>query len=570
MITKPAIITTTTAEEIQKPVVTQTVVTEEEEFSVDLVTDLVLKLQPRIANVVESTVKTFTYNTDEELLAEIMRRLQPEIKSVISQTVSARRENFSSAKVNRLNVRIVKNIKPIVESTIAAVRARNHAKLIQVISEQSFVTDVIGSINFENELGRVLQRSDLDVDRDLLIERLVEELIPTIRRQVTRVLRRRAVYLFGLNSFFASEDYSDLLERILTQARIEVRSYVQEYMALRESDRLESVVTSKTFIDGIVNSLRSDVITRTKQFLRLSPQATEDFIADKISQDMFNAINSAIRRALNERNLSLARTNSAYNNVFNEIVNRVTEIVYEIVQEQRKNDDLIDEIVFVVTPEINNLVGDFVTANPTATDPVVVDHVTENLRATIRELILEKTTSDVDTIMSRIIRDIRPIILTQVRLHRGQFQAQARSRLINLVVTTVTPYISTHATKVVNSDYTTGVTTVSLIPAVTQRLRSDVEKELASLITADSDFYFLTSPESQEVLTNEILGQFRQLILTELQKAVDSFQTTKTTVVTRTSTSTGTKSALQSIFGVSGNNFVKFDTPTYQYGYATD
>ncbi len=101
----------------QEKVVTTT--TTKDEFSVDLITDLVGQLQNAIQTTVnEVIVGAGVVDNVDILVDEIIVRLQPEVRAVITSTVNRRGLNYSTQKINRLHTRVVQGIRPIIRQTI--------------------------------------------------------------------------------------------------------------------------------------------------------------------------------------------------------------------------------------------------------------------------------------------------------------------------------------------------------------------------------------------------------------------------------------------------------------------
>ena len=132
---RPAIISTVQREvSVRKPVTTTVVqqpvkqqqvfttvtTTTKDEFSVDLITDLVSQLQDAIQTVVNDVIVGYqgVITDGDVLVEEIVTRLQPTIRSVISTTVRRRGLNYSAGKVDRLNTRVVEGIRPVIRQTV--------------------------------------------------------------------------------------------------------------------------------------------------------------------------------------------------------------------------------------------------------------------------------------------------------------------------------------------------------------------------------------------------------------------------------------------------------------------
>ena len=96
-----------------------------------------------------------------------------------------------------------------------------------------------------------------------------------------------------------------------------------------------------------------------------------------------------------------------------------------------------------------------------------------------------------------------------------------------------------------------------------ERIVADLQGDIINAIRADAKYRVVIEQKGFGELMQEIISILRPIIMQEIQ-------TYKLSLVVPTEPPKPTPSGdLSSIFGVGGQNFVKVDTPTFNYGYET-
>ncbi len=100
---------------------TTTVEQTKEEFSVGIVSSLVMDLQPVIQETIARVIRTSRATSDAELADQIVTVLRPEILSLIRRNAK-NDASYTKEKISRLSERVATSIRPIVLETIRTFR----------------------------------------------------------------------------------------------------------------------------------------------------------------------------------------------------------------------------------------------------------------------------------------------------------------------------------------------------------------------------------------------------------------------------------------------------------------
>jgi len=244
-------------------VVPQKVIVQEEEFSVDLVTDLVGQLRDVIATTVGDVVGSSISASGEQEVDEIVRRLRPSVRSVVYKTVSRRGLAYSQAKIDRLEERIVRNLIPVIQRAIEAHRVqvdrqRIHAdqQLRRQVTRPAFVDDVVRDLDADIATeARYVVENIRDAPDSAIISQVVERLRPAIRRVVSRALSLKGVDV-DTTAFYASSDYDALVSKIVAKIRVILIETISEIRREQVTTIQKDVLLGEDFVGAVVEDLR--------------------------------------------------------------------------------------------------------------------------------------------------------------------------------------------------------------------------------------------------------------------------------------------------------------------------
>lgn len=235
--------------------ITTTTTTETEEFSVDLVSDLVSRLQTVISTTVTTVIRESfgTGTSSADLVDRIIADMSSEIRRVVTEAGS--RQGFPQAKTDRLYRRLVAALRPVILASIEAYRTQYVQQQTTIftstINSDAFVRDLVEELR--RQISRAVRITVTTVNPNAPFpdtETLVRQVRTNLRSVILDIVRRRVDFV--PDGFFTSAEFDALVERIMSQVVVTIRTEITALL-------LERKLASAAFVESVADDVRRQI-----------------------------------------------------------------------------------------------------------------------------------------------------------------------------------------------------------------------------------------------------------------------------------------------------------------------
>merc|ERR1711953_1030631 len=522
-----------------------------------LVQNIIIKLRPVVFKVVTEVLRETgtTYLDAGELTDLIILQLTPVIESGVNEEAQALIAN-SLAQKSKLEDDIVLEITTSLRPTII--------RIIQASVQSSDLSDIESlfrailsrlRIVVLKEVQDALASSplNLNIDANQLTDRIMLELTPFVRQALEAEVQKLQaanslsedqvvrIIINDLKPTVIKDDLTDpdgLLRTILNQLRPVVLNEVQKALS-----------TSTVAGNINANSLTERIILELTPFVRQALQEEvgkvtsqlEGQVVNQVKESLDSSVQTVIKNTISQSQVNLDDPNG----IVEQIIRQLRPVVFKAVSVALKSspykldaEKLTVRIIIEITPSIES----GVQAEVEAVKAQQVSQVNDGLIQTIVDRLNPALLGLDFAQVEQISQDLADEIV-----------AWAPGRLSGLIKQRVAALLSSETRNLPDS-------------VIVDRIVAGMQGDIISAIKGNDKYRVVVGKKGFDVLMQRIIAALKPIILREIQFYKSSQVVVKPAPQPKPVSSGG----LTGIFGISGKNTVKFDSPENRYGYEFD
>merc|ERR1711953_793287 len=529
-----------------------------------LVQNIIIKLRPVVFNVVTEVLRETgtTYLDAGELTNLIILQLTPVIESGVNEEAQALIAN-SLAQKSKLEDDIVLEITTSLRPTII--------RIIQASVQSSDLSDIESlfrailsrlRIVVLKEVQDALASSPLNsnIDANQLTDRIMLELTPFVRQALEAEVQK----LQAANSLSEDQVVRIIINDLKPTVIKVVRATVSSKDDLTDPDGL---------LRTILNQLRPVVLNEVQKALSTSTVAG-NINANSLTERIILELTPFVRQALQEE------VGKVTSQLEGQVVNQVKESLDSSVQTVIKNtisqsqvnlDDpngIVEQIIRQLRPVVFKAVSVALKSSPYKLDAekltvCIIIEITPSIESGVQakvEAVKAQQVSQVnDGLIQTIVDRLNPALLgldfAQVEQISqdlaDEIVAWAPGRLSGLIKQRVAALLSSETRNLPDS-------------VIVDRIVASMQGDIISAIKGNDKYRVVVGKKGFDVLMQRIIAALKPIILREIQVYKSS------QVVVKPAPQPVSSGGLTGIFGISGKNTVKFDSPANNYGYEFD
>merc|ERR1712156_1151354 len=382
---------------------------------------------------------------------------------------------------------------------------------------------VAGNINADSLTDRIIREITtfvrLALEEEVLkatsnlenevVEQVITELKPTVIRIIQATVSSSEVDLSNIQ---------DLLETILTQLRPVVLAEVNN--ALQSSTYQ---LNADSLTDRIVAELRPFVLQALKAEVEKIRKVKTEQIQAQVTTQVVTDLESNL-----DDTKSLVQL----------IIERLRPVIFEAVKKALQSqsfevdaDDLTIRIIIEITPFVETGVKEEVIKQKEQNEGLI------------------KTLSD--RLGPAIINTIQGLDFNP------KISDDMRAEILRVIPPRMTSAIRSKVSALPSADFQNFPESI-----LVERIVADLQGDIINVLRADAKYSVVIEQKGFGELMQDLISILRPIIMQEIQ-------TYKLSLVPEPEPEPLPTGDLSSIFGVGGQNFVKVDTPTFNYGYET-
>jgi len=531
-----------------------------------LVQNIIIKLRPVVFKVVTEVLRETgtTYLDAGELTDLIILQLTPVIESGVNEEAQALIAN-SLAQKSKLEDDIVLEITTSLRPTII--------RIIQASVQSSDLSDIESlfrailsrlRIVVLKEVQDALASSplSLNIDANQLTDRIMLELTPFVRQALEAEVQK----LQAANSLSEDQVVRIIINDLKPTVIKVVRATVSSKDDLTDPDGL---------LRTILNQLRPVVLNEVQKALSTSTVAG-NINANSLTERIILELTPFVRQALQEE------VGKVTSQLEGQVVNQVKESLDSSVQTVIKNtisqsqvnlDDpngIVEQIIRQLRPVVFKAVSVALKSSPYKLDAEkltvrIIIEITPSIESGVQaevEAVKAQQVSQVnDGLIQTIVDRLNPALLgldfAQVEQISqdlaDEIVAWAPGRLSGLIKRRVAALLSSETRNLPDS-------------VIVDRIVAGMQGDIISAIKGNDKYRVVVGKKGFDVLMQRIIAALKPIILREIQVYKSSQVVVKPAPQPKPVSSGG----LTGIFGISGKNTVKFDSPANNYGYEFD
>merc|ERR1711953_1021706 len=560
-----------------------------------------------IKNYKSSATGSVTGNaglTAQEVVEKVITDITPTVVLVVRNTVQDSKADLSSESARRQLVQnIIIKLRPVVFNVVTEVLREtgttylDAGELTDLIILQ--LTPVIESgVNEEAQAliaNSLAQKSKLEDD-------IVLEITTSLRPTIIRIIQASV----------QSSDLSDiesLFRAILSRLRIVVLKEVQDALA---SSPLNLNIDANQLTDRIMLELPPFVrqaLEAEVQKLHAANSLSEDQVVRIIINDLKPTVIKVVRATVSSTQVDLTNPDGLLRTILNQlrpvVLNEVQKALSTSTVAGNINaNSLTERIILELTPFVRQALQEEVGKVTSQLEGQVVNQVKESLDSSVQTVIKNTISQsqvnldDPNGIVEQIIRQLRPVVFkaVSVALKSSPYKLDAEKLTVRIIIE-ITPSIESgvqaevEAVKAqqVSQDLADEIVAwapgrlsglikqrvAALLSSETRNLPDSVivdrivagmQGDIISAIKGNDKYRVVVGKKGFDVLMQRIIAALKPIILREIQVYKSSQVVVKPAPQPKPVSSGG----LTGIFGISGKNTVKFDSPANNYGYEFD
>merc|ERR1711988_2020447 len=557
-------------------------------------TDLIIT---QLTPIVEQGVSNESANLQEsvdlqnfelQVVQEVSQSLKPTIIRIIQVTVAESSVDLSNFEA--LFETIITALKPVVYTEVD--RALTSSKYANKIDPNTLAQKIILEISpyvreaLQKEVKRI---QDNTLTEDQVVQLVITDLKPTIIRVVQATVASENVDLSNIDG---------LLRTILVQLRPVVLNAVNNAMA---QSTVAGNINADSLTDRIIREITTFVRLALEEEVLKATSNLENEVVEQVITELKPTVIRIIQATVSSSEVDLSNIQDLLETILTQLRPVVLAEVNNALQSstyQLNADSLTDRIVAELRPFVlQALKAEVEKIRKVKTEQIqaqVATQVVTDLESNIVDVIKETVSAegaDLDDTKSlvRIIIEITPFVETGVKQEVIKQKEQNEGliktlsdRLGPAIINTIqgldfNPKISddmrAEILRVIPPRMTSAIRSkVSALPSadfqnfpesiLVERIVADLQGDIINVLRADAKYSVVIEQKGFGELMQDLISILRPIIMQEIQ-------TYKLSLVPEPEPEPLPTGDLSSIFGVGGQNFVKVDTPTFNYGYET-
>ena len=493
----------------------------------ELSDEIMAKITPFIQDALDSEVKKATRNTEDEVVQLIIKDLKPTVIRIISATVSSSQVDLTN--LDGLLRTILAQLRPVVLNEVKT--ALVSSSLSGYIDANSLTNRIMQEITpfvrqaLEAEVQKVQANA---LTEDQVVQLIITDLRPTILRIIQATVSSSSVDLSNTEG---------LLKTILVQLRPVV---LQEVRSALSQSQVAGNINANSLTDRIIlemtpfvrQALQSEV-----QKVQQQSETTETLVVDEVKTQLKPTVLKVIQSTVAASGIDLSSPQG-----------------------------LVEAIIAQLRPVVFQAVSVALKSSPYTLD---AEKLTVRIIIELKPFIETGVQKEVETVQAErddsgliqsIVDRLRPAIISTVQGLEGNnvISEGMMSQILTVIPDKMKPVIRQKVKTLMTTDPSATALPDSVLA---DRIAADLQGDIIGAIEADNRFRVVTKMKGFSTLMQRILSILRPFILQEIQ----AYKTSIQKVVPEPAPTGG----LSSIFGISGQNFVKVDTPAFNYGYET-
>jgi len=484
---------------------------------------IILEISPYVREALQKEVKRIQDNTltEDQVVQLVITDLKPTIIRVVQATVAS--ENVDLSNIDGLLRTILVQLRPVVLNAVNNAMAQS--TVAGNINADSLTDRIIREITTFVRLA--LEEEVLKATSNLeneVVEQVITELKPTVIRIIQATVSSSEVDLSNIQ---------DLLETILTQLRPVVLAEVNN--ALQSSTYQ---LNAESLTDRIVTELRPFVLQALKaeveKIRKVKTEQIQAQVTTQVVTDLESNIVDVIKETVSAEGANLDDTKS----LVQLIIERLRPVIFEAVKKALQSesfevdaDDLTIRIIIEITPFVETGVKEEVIKQKEQNEGLI------------------KTLSD--RLGPAIINTIQGLDFNP------KISDDMRAEILRVIPPRMTSAIRSKVSALPSADFQNFPESI-----LVERIVADLQGDIINVLRADAKYSVVIEQKGFGELMQDLISILRPIIMQEIQ-------TYKLSLVPEPEPEPLPTGDLSSIFGVGGQNFVKVDTPTFNYGYET-
>jgi len=544
--------------------------------------------------------------TAEEIVERVITDITPTVVLVVRNTVQDSNADLSSESARRQLVQnIIVKLRPVVFKVVTEVLRETGTTSLDAGELTDLIvlrlTTVIESgVNEEAQAliaNSLAQKSKLEDD-------IVLEITTSLRPTIIRIIQASV----------QSSDLSDiesLFRAILSRLRIVVLKEVQDALA-----------SSPFSLNIDANQLTDRIMLELTPFVRQALEAevqklkanslSEDQVVRIIINDLKPTVIKVVRATVSSTQVDLTNPDGLLRTILNQlrpvVLNEVQKALSTSTVAGNINaNSLTERIILELTPFVRQALQEEVGKVTSQLEGQVVNQVKESLDSSVQTVIKNTISQsqinldDPNGIVEQIIRQLRPVVFkaVSVALKSSPYKLDAEKLTVRIIIE-ITPSIESGVqaeVEAVKAQQVSQDLADEIVAWAPGRLTGLIKRRVAALLSSETrnlpdsvivdrivagmqgdiikaiegndKYRVVVGKQGFDVLMQRIIAALKPIILREIQ-FYKSSQVVVKPVPAPQPKPVSSGGGLTGIFGVSGKNTVKFDSPDNRYGYEFD
>jgi hypothetical protein len=517
-------------------------------LNADTLTDRIMRdITPFVRQALDQEVQKASAELEGQVVTRIITDLKPTIIRIIQATVSSSQVDLSN--VEGLLQTILTQLRPVVSNEVNnALRASNIAGNLNANSLTSrIITEMTPFVRqaLQQEVQNAQATSALSEDQ--VVQTIITELRPTVIRIVQTTVASVKVDLSNING---------LVETIVVQLRPVVSREVNAALALSS---VSGSLNAQSLTQRIVNELRPFVkqaLEHEVAKVQAQTSQVEDKVVQQVKTELQPTIIKVIQTTVSTSGVNLDNPQSLVETIVTQLRPVILQAVQSALSTSSYSFDankLTVRIIIELTPFVQTGVQKEVQGvkqQSSGVDRNLVQSIIDRLRPAI-----------IQTVKGSGVTSTSTTAVISVDL-ADQIVAEMPGRLQEIIRTKVSTLLTQETRPLPES-------------VIVERIIADLQATIINIIQNDAAYNVVITKQGFGQLMQRILAALRPIIFQEIQffqsqqqqqqlQIHQQQQVQQSVSITSSSSSGG---SINSIFGISGTNIVKVDTPAFAYGY---
>jgi len=532
-----------------------------------LVQSIIVKLRPVVFRVVtEVLLETGTTSLDAgELTDLIVLRLTPVIEAGVNeeaQAIIAQSQAQKAQLENDIVLEITTTLKPTIIRIIQASVQSSDLSDIESLF-QAILGRLRGVVFKEVQTALANSPLKLNIDANQLTERIMVELTPFVRQALEAEVQK-------LQANTLSED--EVVRIIINDLKPTVIKVVRATVGSAQVD----LTNPEALLQTILVQLRPVVLNEVQRALSTSTVAG-NLNANSLTERIILELTPFVRQALQEEvgKVTSQLEGQVVNQVKQSLDSSVQTVIKDTISQSQINLDdpqgIVESIIRQLRPVVFKAVSVALKSSPYKLDAekltvrIIIEirpSIESGVQAEVEAVKAQQVSQVNDGVIQTIIDRLNPALLGLDFADNDQISQDLADEIVawspgrfgGLVKQRVVALLSAESGNLPDS-------------VIAERVVAGMQGDIIKGIEDNAKYRVVVKQKGFNALLQRIISVLRPLILREIQVYKQSQVVVQPVPQPKPIDTSG---GLTGIFGVSGKNTVKFDSPNNNYGYEFD